>query len=166
MSEKILIGKIVNVFGLSGEVKVYNYSGAEDRYEKLEQIFAGGNRYRIQQVRHQKNMILLKLEGVDDRDAAERLRGKNVYMSEEELPELPENEHYIRDMIGMEVYDEPTGRIVGTLKDVLTERAQPVYVVNTEDGGEVLIPGVPVFVKKIDETTRRITVALIEGMLP
>jgi 16S rRNA processing protein RimM len=111
-------------------------------------------------------MILLKLEGVDDRDAAERLRGKNVYMSEEELPELPENEHYIRDMIGMEVYDEPSGRIVGTLKDVLTERAQPVYVVNTEDGGEVLIPGVPVFVKKIDETTRRITVALIEGMLP
>lgn len=166
MSEKILIGKIVNVFGLAGEVKVYNYSGSENRYEELEKIFAGGELYRIQQARRQKNMILLKLEGVDDRDAAERLRGKNVYMREEDLPELPEDEHYIRDIIGTEVYDEPSGRIIGTLKDVLTERAQPVYVVKTEDGGEVLIPGVPVFVKKIDETARRVTVALIEGMLP
>ena len=165
MSEKILIGKIVNVFGLSGEVKVYNYSGSEDRYEKLEQIFAGGNRYRIQQVRHQKNMILLKLEGVDDRDAAERLRGKNVYMSEEELPELPENEHYIRDMIGMEVYDEPTGRIVGTLKDVIQNTAQSILEVETSEGKTVLIPAVDEFLKEIDDEEGVIRVALIPGFI-
>ena len=164
MSEKILIGKIVNVFGIGGEVKVYNYSGFEDRYENLERIIVDGKEIPIEGVRHHQHMILLKLAGVDTRNDAERLRGKMVYMTEDDLFELPEGEFYIRDLIGMEVVDAARGRI-GVLKDVLTDRPQDVYVVKLDEGGECMIPCVEAFVKEIDEEAQRIDVELIEGMI-
>ena len=164
MSEKILIGKIVNVFGIGGEVKVYNYSGFEDRYENLERIIVDGKEIPIEGVRHHQHMILLKLAGVDTRNDAERLRGKMVYMTEDDLFELPEGEFYIRDLIGMEVVDAARGRI-GVLKDVLTDRPQDVYVVKLDEGGECMIPCGEAFGKEIDEEARRIDVELIEGMI-
>lgn len=166
MSEKILIGKIVGAFGIAGELKVYNYAESPDRYGQLSRVFVAGEWRKIAGARTQKNVVLLRLLGIDSRNDAELLRGKNVYMEEAELSELPEDEHYIRDLIGLDVYDETSGEVVGTLKDILTDRAQPVYVVKTETGKELLIPGVPVFVKNIDEAEGRITVALIEGMMP
>ncbi len=164
MGKKILIGKIVNVFGIRGEVKVYNYSGFEDRYENLERIIAEGREIPIEGVRHHKGMILLKLAGVDSRDEAERLRGKNIFMTEEDLFELPEDTFYIRDLIGMDVCDRERGHI-GVMEDVLTDRPQDIYVVKTEDGRSVMIPAVSEFVKNIDAEHRRIDVALIEGMI-
>ena len=165
MSKKILIGKIVNVFGIHGEVKVYNYSGFEDRYENLERILlADGRSLAIDDVRHHKGMILLKLDGVVTRDDAERLRGQNIYMTEEDLFELPEGEFYIRDLIGVDVFDETRGHI-GVLKDVLTDRPQDLYVVKLDEGGECMIPAVSAFVNNIDMDARRIDVTLIEGMI-
>jgi 16S rRNA processing protein RimM len=163
--EKIMIGKIVNVVGLKGEVKVYNYSGFEDRYENLERIIAGNAEFKIESVRHQQQMIILKLVGVDNRDGAEALRGKNVYITEDDLLELPEEEFYIRDLIGMEVIDAESGERLGVLADVMTDRPQDIYVVKLNDGGQCLIPAVDEFIKGIDGEARQIRVTLIEGMI-
>ena len=78
--EKIKIGKIVNAVALRGEVKVYSYSDRKERYEALKEILVeqkkGFTPYEIQNVRYQKNIVILKLRGVDDRNAAEaRHRG-------------------------------------------------------------------------------------------
>ena len=164
MSDTIIIGKIVNVFGIRGEVKIYNYSGFDDRYENLDRILVDGKPYPIREVRHHKGMILLKLEGVDTRNDAERLRGKNVCMTEDDLLPLEEGEHYIRNMIGMEVVDQTRGRI-GILKDVLTDRPQNIFVVKLDQGGECLIPWVSAFVLDVDEERNRADVNLIEGMI-
>ena len=163
--KKIMIGKIVNAVGIKGEVKVYNYSGFDDRYENLERIITDSGDFTIESVRHQQQMIILKLAGVNDRNGAEALKGRNVYMSEDDLPELPDEEFYIRDLIGIDVIDAESGQKIGMLKDVMTDRPQDIYVVKLEKGGECMIPAVDQFVKEIDAVEGRMTVALIEGMI-
>lgn len=165
MAKKITIGKIVSAFGIGGQVKVYNYSGFDDRYENLDRIITDRGDFDIEKVKHQQNMIILKLSGVSDRNGAEELKGSMVYMTEDDLIELPEDEFYLRDIIGMDVVDAEKGEKIGVLKDVLTERPQDVYVVKLDRGGETLIPAVQQFIKKIDMEAGTIWVTLIEGMI-
>lgn len=165
MAKKITIGKIVSAFGIGGQVKVYNYSGFDDRYENLDRIITDRGDFDIEEVKHQQNMIILKLSGVSDRNGAEALRGSMVYMTEDDLIELPEDEFYLRDIIGMDVVDAENDEKIGVLEDVLTERPQDVYVVKLDRGGETLIPAVQQFIKKIDMEAGTIWVTLIEGMI-
>ena len=162
--EKILIGKIVNAVGLKGEVKVYNYSDSADIYEDTEAIYVDDILMPIKSVRLQKNMVILGLEGIDDRDAAERAKGSQLYVTEADLPELPEGVYYVRDLIGMEAVLED-GSHLGRMKDVIQNTAQDVFEVETDEGKQVLIPNVPDFVLNIDLESRRVTLRLIEGML-
>ncbi len=161
--EKILIGKIVNAVALKGEVKVYTYSNPQ-RYEEINEIYVENEPHRIEKVRFQGNTVILKLTGIDDRNAAEACKGKNVYIEESELPELPEDTYYIRDLIGMKVVGDD-GEIIGALSDVLQNTAQDVYEVKSESGKNVLIPGVSEFILDIDINERKITVRLPEGLL-
>ena len=111
-----------------------------------------------------RSNILLGLEGIDDRTAAEKARGREIFVTEDDLPELPEGQHYIRDLIGMEAVQED-GSHLGVVKDVIQNTAQDVFEVVTDEGKQVLIPSVPAFVLEINEETERITFRLIEGML-
>lgn len=162
--EKIKIGKIVNTVGLKGEVKVYNYSDSIEIYETIESIYVEDRLTVIENVRAQKNMVILKLEGADDRNAAEALRGKELYITEDDLPELPEGQYYVRDLIGMSVTEED-GNLLGYVTDVLQNTAQDIFEVESENGKKLLIPKVDQFVLNIDAEKREITVRLIEGML-
>ena len=153
--EKIKIGKIVNAVGLKGEVKVYNYSDSEEVYERTPEIYAGDRLLKVQNVRMQKN--------IDDRNAAEAAKGTELFITEADLPELPEGQFYIRDLIGMEV-EEQGGSFHGVVTDVLQNTAQDIFEVKRDDGKTVLIPKVDAFVQKIDGKERLITVTLIEGL--
>ena len=161
--EKIKIGKIVNAVGLKGEVKVYNYSDSEEVYERTPEIYAGDRLLKVQNVRMQKNMVILKLSGIDDRNAAEAAKGTELFITEADLPELPEGQFYIRDLIGMEV-EEQGGSFHGVVTDDLQNTAQDIFEVKRDDGKTVLIPKVDAFVQKIDGKERLITVTLIEGL--
>lgn len=162
--EKIKIGKIVNVVGLKGEVKVYNYSDSSQVYEETPEIYVGKNLTKIEKVRMQKNMVVLKLEGVNDRDAAEKLRGNELFITEDDLPELPEGQFYVRDLIGMTVKEEE-GSVLGKVTDVIQNTAQDIFEIERENGKTILIPKVDQFVLNIDGDSREITVRLIDGLL-
>lgn len=162
--EKIKIGKIVNAVGLKGEVKVYNYSDSIDIYETTEAMYVEDRLTAIENVRPQKNMVILKLAGTDDRNAAEALKGKELYITEDDLPELPEGQFYIRDLIGMSVIEED-GTVLGHVSNVLQNTAQNIFEVERENGKKLLIPKVDQFVLNIDAEKRNITVRLLEGML-
>lgn len=165
--EKIVIGKVVNVVGLKGEIKIYNYAEEQERYEKLETVFLGSEKknspYKIEKVRYKDHMVILKLQGIDDRNAAESVRNSLVLMSEDDLEELPEGIYYIRDILGMNVCDQ-SGKLLGVLKDVLTNTPQKVYVVGREKGSDILIPAVEQFILDTDMEKKIITVNVIEGL--
>ena len=160
---KIEIGKIVNVVGLKGELKVYNYSDQHERFERLEEIYVEKDLYKINNVRYKDHMVILKFEGVDNRDQSEALKGKMLYIKEEDLEELPPGVFYIRDMIGMDVVSDK-GDYLGVLSDVNTNVPQKLYVVKRENKSDILIPGVDEFILDINMEDRKITVKVIEGL--
>lgn len=161
--EKVKIGQAVNVTGLSGEIKVYSYAEDPSRFGKLDRLLLGDDVYRVEKVRYKGDMPILKLEGVDDRNMAEKLRTRDVFMFEEDLEELPAGEHYIRDLLGFTVITAE-GEVLGRLKDISTSTAQKLYCVEKEGGGMLYIPGVPQFIleKNIEEGIIR--VSLPEGL--
>ena len=167
--EKIKIAKIVNVSGIKGEVKLYHYSDYKERFEELDQIIVEkkgkSQTFKIEKVRYQGDMVILKLEGISDRNTAETFRDSDVYITEADLRELPEDTYYLRDLIGMKVIDEGAYGEIGVLKDVIQNTAQDVYVVATPNGKEILIPAVKDFIRSINTDDRVITTSLIPGFI-
>jgi len=131
----------------------------------------------IEKVRSRGGRPVIKLEGVDDRNASEELRGMEIYLEETELEELPEGEHYVRDIIGYTVVDIAStndsasafasswGTEIGVLTDVIQNTAQSILEVSREEGRPVLIPAVDEFLKNIDDENKVIEVELIPGFL-
>ena len=162
--EKIKIGKIVNVVGLKGELKVYCYTDNKERFEELDHIYLEHESYEIKNVRYQGNVAILKLRGIEDRDAAEAQRDKNVFIEESVLEELPEDTYYVRDLLGIQVVGEDE-QYVGTLSDVVQNSSQDLYEVKLESGKKILIPAVKEFVLNIDMKERKMKVKLLEGLM-
>lgn len=163
--EKIKIGRIVNAVALRGEVKVYNYSDRRQRYEELSRIIVDNQEYEIEKVRYQQQTVILKLAGVEDRNAAEAMKNKDVFITEEDLRPLPEDTFYIRDLIGLDVLEADSGQKLGVLKEVLQPSSQDVYVVALTAGGEAMIPVVREFVREVSVEQGFIKVKPIEGMI-
>jgi 16S rRNA processing protein RimM len=164
---KIELGKITSAVGLKGEVKVMLYSDDPRNLRQGVTLYVEKNAAEselvIEAVREQKGAPVVKLAQVDDRNAAELLRGSVIYISEDDLAELAPGEHYVRDLIGLDVFDRTGGKVIGKVADVITNTAQGIYSVRRDDGSEVLIPSVPEFIKEIDVEGGRIEVELIPG---
>lgn len=171
----ILIGKITSSVGLAGEVKVYSYAEQADRFEGLSKVLLSkkevdfadnleGIESQIERVAHRSNMLVVKFKDCNDRDKADRLRGNFIYMRQDDLEDLPEGSFYIHEIKGFQVLSTE-GVEIGRLKDVNTQTAQQLYVVERPSGKEVYIPGVPAFIDRIDPDGKKIFVNLIEGII-
>lgn len=163
------IGKITSPLGIRGEVKIKSYAEDPSRFKKVKEIGLridgkDGGDYKIEHARISGSMVVVKFAGVDDRNAAELLRNAEVFMDRSDLEQLAPGEHYVRDLIGMDVIDDDSDEHIGVLGDVLTDRPQDIYVIKADDGSEFMLPVVPEFVRKIDDDAREIRVRLIEGL--
>lgn len=161
--EKIEIGKIVNVVGLRGEVKVYSYAEDPDRFTGLYSIIVGDEPVEIENVRFHKNMVILKLSGISDRNEAEKLKGTMLYITPDDLEELPEGMHYVRDLLGLDVVG-CDGEKLGELSDILKNTAQDVYVISMGDGSTAMLPVVDEFVREINTEDGFIRIDPPEGL--
>lgn len=167
--EKIKIGKIVNAVALRGEVKVYHYSDYKERFEELDRVLLERKgkyeEYEIEGVRYQKEMVILKLKGVSDRNAAEALKERDIYITEADLRKLPEDTFYIKDLIGCNVVNIEDGSRIGVIADVLQNSAQDIYKIELASGKEALIPAVGEFVKEVDMAQKLVKISLIPGFI-
>ena len=165
--ERIKIGQIVNAVALRGEVKIYNYSDLE-RFEELDTVILVNRKKQsreFENVRYQKNMVIVKFKGVNDRNQAEALKDYEVFITEDDLRDLPEDTFYIRDLVGCKVKDLESGNVIGTISDVLQNTAQDLYQVELEGGKQVFIPAVAQFVKNVSIEEKLVEVSLIPGFL-
>lgn len=162
-NDKILVGKVTKPFGIFGEVKIENYSGFADGFELLEDVFLDDGKFVLEEVKHRGRTTMLKFRGCDTRNDAEKLVGRKIYMMEEDLRKLPDDEFYVRDLIGMEVFC--CGEKIGIIKEVLTDRPQDLYVVTLINGDSTMIRAVKEFIKYIDVEGGKMDVELIEGMI-
>ncbi|MBQ6440920.1 MAG: 16S rRNA processing protein RimM [Mogibacterium sp.] len=168
-NETVLIGKVGSPVGIKGEVRITLYAQdstnlKEGKVLLLERAGKTVNA-AIKRLRYQKERPVVKLEGIDDRNAAEDIRGMEVSIFADDLEELPEGEYYVRDLIGCRVVDLTESREVGILRDVIQNTAQSILDVETSEGRSILIPAVDAFLRGIDEEAGVIEVELIPGFL-
>ena len=145
MSEKKLLeaGKIVTVFGLKGEVKVQPWCDTPDFLCEFDTLYyKSGTPVNVERSRVQKNMVIMKIEGTDSVEEAQKLRNRVLYIDREDV-ELDEGCYFIQDLIGLTVIESKDGKVYGKLSDVSQTGANDVYHIKAEDGKEYLIPAIP-----------------------
>ena len=160
----IKLGKITAPQGIKGEVRVYPYTDKPTRFSEIEAVLLNGRRCRIEKARYMKNMAILKLEGIDDRNAAEAMRSRELLLPREELWKQPEDTYFVDDLVGCAVVSED-GAPVGTLKTIHSRPAQDLYEIERADGSVFLLPAVKEFIKDVKTDEKIIVIHLIEGLL-
>ncbi len=163
----VLIGYLRRAHGVRGEIGAEQVSDVPDRFLKLEYVLVrkGGEveELAVESVRTKGRHFLLKLDGIDDRDAARRLTGADIGVRKEDVPPAPDDTYYQFDLVGCVVAGE-SGREIGKVEDVLKLPANDVLVVRAGER-EVLIPVVKAVIREVDPETGRIVIAEMEGLL-
>ncbi|MCI8441292.1 MAG: 16S rRNA processing protein RimM [Provencibacterium sp.] len=165
MKEYIETGKIVSTHGVHGEVKAQPWCDEAEFLAGLCEVRVGRpeNPVALERGRVQKNMVILKLAGVDTVEAAAALRGKILYVHRDEIPISP-GEYLIQDLLGLRVYDIDTGALYGVLCDVSKTGANDVWHIRFSDGSERLIPKIPQVVLGVDVAGGRVDIRPLRGL--
>lgn len=167
---RLKVGKIVNTHSLKGEVKVISSTDfEEERFKKGSKLLITRGNQLIREVvvqsyRNHKNFLLVKFEGIDSVEEAEKLKNLQIKIDSDEVGELEENEFYFHEIIGCQVFDE-NDRNLGEIIDILTPGANDVWVIKGENGKEILIPYIEDVVKKIDITSKKVNIEVMEGLI-
>jgi 16S rRNA processing protein RimM len=166
-SDFVVIGLLRRAHGVRGEISVQPVSDVTERFKTLERVLVrqDGNvrEVAVESARAKGGSVLLKLEGIDDRTAAEALSGAEIGVRRKDVYPIPEGTYYVFDLIGCKVLGQE-GREIGLIDDVWKMPANDVFVVR--DGTkEVLIPVVKSVVKKVDLERKVVEIEEIEGLL-
>ena len=158
-------GKIVSTHGLRGEVKVQPWCDGPEALLPISTFYLDGGKtpMKAEKCRTQKNMVLLKLAGVDTPEAAQALRGRVLWLDREE-DTLADGQYYIQDLIGLSVEDADTGETYGRLCDVTETGANDVYHVAFPDGSVQLVPAIPQVIAAIDVDDGKMLIRPLEGL--
>lgn len=167
MQEYLEIGQIVNTHGLKGHLKVVPFTDDINRFKELKNIYIDFKNEliecTIQEVKFIKNLVMLKLEDIDDINDAEKYKGCYLKINRKDAKKLDKNTYFIADLIGLDVYDMQNNKI-GILDDIFPTGSNDVYVVNLEDGKQILLPAISKVIKEIDIEQRKIIVDISQGV--
>ncbi len=168
MQKRLEVGQIVNTFGIKGEVKVTPFTDDINRFDDLKKVYVKTRKddklYKVEGVRYHKNMVLLKLEGIENPEQAELLKNAFLEIDREDAVPLKEGQYFIADLIGLEVYTDE-GNLLGKVDDIYNTGANDIYVVKDELGKQVLLPGIKEVIKQVDLENEKIIVHLIPGLI-
>ena len=168
MEAFLQIGVITSAHGVHGECKVFPMTDDPRRFSELDEVIVEKNGRRavrrVQGAKYFKNMVILKLEGSDTMNDAEKMRESALFVPREKAVALQEDEYYIADMIGMRVITDE-GEALGILTDVMQTGANDVYIVNSEHYGEILIPAIKDCIIKVDAEAGEMSVHLLPGLI-
>ena len=165
--ELLEIGRIIRSHGLNGRVKVLSYLESQDVLDNLAEVSVGRSvqeaaMFPLDSVQTGREYFILKLGGIEDKDAASRLVGSSLWIPLQEMKKLPDGEYYWHDIIGLEVVTEE-GRILGRIESVFPTKSNDIYVCRG-NGKEILLPAIEDVVRKIDMDHGRMVVRLLKGL--
>ena len=170
MEDLFRIGQITSAHGIRGDVKVFPVTSEPDRFLDMDRVLVAREgeeehvkEYTITKASHFKNLILLHLKGVEDRNQAELMAGLSLWVRREDALPLDEDEYYFKDLLDCDVVDE-NGEVVGTVVDVMETGANDVLVVEDTEGKEILLPIIEDCVLDIDVEKQKITIRWMEGL--
>lgn len=158
-------GKIVAVQGLKGEVRVEPWCDSGEFLCEFDTLYfdKGETPLEITRSRVQKNIVIMKIKGIDTPEQAQNVRNKILYMDREDV-ELEEGAYFVQDLIGLEVSDNDSGEQYGKLCEVSFTGANDVYHIKDKDGTVRLIPAIPDVVIDTDITNGIMKIHVLEGL--
>lgn len=169
--QHLIVGEVLRPHGIRGELRLRFLTDYPERLTAGKQLYLGEDvgdsrmqTFTIEALRTNKEYGLLKLAGVDDRNAAELLRDLLVMVPLDEAVPLDEGEVYLFELIGMAVRTD-TGESFGEIVDIIETGANDVYVVDSPQHGEVLLPDIDDCILRIDAKARVVTIHLMDGLL-
>ena len=168
MQKRLEVGQIVNTFGIKGEVKVVPFTNDMKRFDDLKKVYVTSRKdsklYKVESVRYHKNMVLLKLEGINNPEDAEMLKNAYLEIDREDAIPLEEGTYFIADLIGLEVYSDE-GNLLGKVEDIYNTGSNDIYVIKDELGKQILLPGIKEVIKDVQIQNAKIIVHLIPGLI-
>lgn len=158
-------GKIVGTHGIKGEVRIDPWCDSPEFLCAFKKLWLDENGTEFIKVksRPHKNIALAKIKGVDTIEAAEKYRGKVVYINRDDI-NLAEGVHFVQDLIGLEVRDSGSGRVYGKISDVLRTGANDVYEIKDADGKTYLAPVIDDVVKEINVNDGYVLIVPMKGI--
>lgn len=168
MKEKLEVGQIVNTFGIKGFVKVYPYVDDIRRFDKLKYVYVKNKKLEkkieIEEVKYNKNMVLIKFNGIETVEQAEFLRNSYLEIDRKDAIPLEEGQYFIADLLGLDVFVD-TGEKLGILDDIYNTGGNDIYVVKNELGKSFLLPGIDEVIKDVNFDENKIIVHILEGLI-
>lgn len=162
----VVVGKFRKPHGIRGEIRMTVLTDFPDLIRPGQKIYVGQRYqvYTIREVRWHGEDLLVSLVELPDRTAVEIFRNEMVSLKSEEMPQLEEGEYYLHQLVGLDVVTEE-GQLLGRLKEILYTGANDVYLVDGQDGKEILLPVIDEVVREIDLASGLIRVRLLDGLL-
>lgn len=162
----LLVGKLHRPHGVRGEMIMSVLTDFPERLQPETALYMGIDRQQvtIKSIRHHNRGMLIAFEGYETREAVDHLRNRELFVRTADLPPLAEGESYVHETIGLKVVAD-NGRILGRVADWFETGANGVFVVQDEEGKEILLPDIDEIVMKIDLDMGEMTVHLLEGLV-
>jgi 16S rRNA processing protein RimM len=161
----VLIGVIVAAHGVRGELRVAPETDFPERFARLGPVWVAPKtgpprlmKITAARAHSGKGLVLLRLEGIADREAVESLRGAALFIRESDLTALPEGQYYEFQILGLQVFTEQ-GRDLGPILDIIHTGANDVY-----ETPQAMIPAIPSILRQVDLEGRRVVVHWGEGL--
>lgn len=166
--ELLLIGQIVGVFGVQGQVKLKAVTDRPDHIRRRIRTVYLGPKFQPYQLgkvtQHKPGMLILSFKDITTRDAAQDLIRQEVYIREAEAAPLEQDEYYLHQLYGLTVVDDQ-GNTIGEVREVLETGANEVLVVTRRGQNDALIPMIHDVISKIDIAGKQIVITPLEGLL-
>jgi 16S rRNA processing protein RimM len=160
MNDFLAVGVIINAHGLHGELKVFPLTDDIRRFRKLEKVFIDGTEKKVVWCKLQADRVILKIEGIDSIEEAQKYFKKYLEVKREDAVELSEGSYFIADLIGCVVFDTD-GRNLGAISDVIKTGSNDVYWI--KEGKELLIPALKDIVLEVDVEKKKIVIKPVES---
>ena len=162
------VGIITSTHGLKGEVKVFPTTDDVKRFKRLKQVILDNGKEQrnleVESVKFFKQFVILKFRGMDSINDVETFRKCELLVDRARAVRLSKDEYFIADLEGLKVLDENNIEI-GVLKEVMETGANDVYVIEMNDGRELLLPAIKQCVLEVDVETGFIKIHILEGLL-
>lgn len=161
MTEFFNVGQIINTHGVKGEVKIYPLTDDIRRFRKLKEVYIDDEVKEIKWCKIQPDKVILKLDGIDSMEEAFKLKNKYISIPREEAAKLKENQYFIADIKGCDVFDE-NENYLGKVYDVISTKNNDVYWVKRKDMEDLLIPALKDIVLSVDVNNNKITIKAVD----
>lgn len=166
MKQFLETAKIVATHGVRGEVRCQYFCDSAEFLCEFDELYLdkkGEKPVEITRAYPHKNVVIMKIDGIDTVEDAQKLIGKTLYMNRDDV-ELDEDVYFIQDIIGLVVKDIDSGEVYGKISEVYQNGATDVYSIKKENGAELMFPYIDEVVKKIDIEAGEMLIKPLEGL--